>query len=65
LVIEKDSKNLKTASEYLKKHSAMFLGQLKSRQKILESQFNAINALNFRPTFTESFESAEAFLNAL
>ena len=65
LVIEKDSKNLKTASEYLKKHSAMFLGQLKSRQKILESQFNAINALNFRPTFTESFESAQAFLNAL
>ncbi len=65
LVIEKDSENLKTASEYLKKHSAMFLGQLKSRQKILESQFNAINALNFRPTFTESFESAQAFLNAL
>ena len=65
LVIEKDSENLKTASEYLKKHSAMFLGQLKSRKKILESQFNAINALNFRPTFTESFESAQAFLNAL
>lgn len=65
LVIEKDSENLKTASEYLKKHSAMFLGQLKSRQKILESQFNAINALNFRPTFTESFVSAQAFLNAL
>ena len=65
LVIEKDSENLKTASEYLKKHRAMFLGQLKSRQKILESQFNAINALNFRPTFTESFASAQAFLNAL
>jgi predicted nucleotidyltransferase component of viral defense system len=65
LVIEKDSDNLKTASEFLKKHREIFLGQLKSRQKILESQFNAINVLNFRPTFTESFVSAQAFINAL
>ena len=34
-------------------------------QKMLEVQFNAINALNYKPTFTESFESAQAFLNKL
>ena len=65
LVIEKDSENLKTAAEYLKKNRQPFLSQLESRQQILEVQFNAINALNYKPTFTESFESAQAFLNKL
>jgi predicted nucleotidyltransferase component of viral defense system len=65
LVIEKDSKNLKTAAEYLKKHRQTFLSQLESRKEILEVQFNAINALNYKPTFTASFESAQAFLNKL
>jgi len=41
------------------------LSQLESRQQILEVQFNAINALNYKPTFTESFESAQSFLNKL
>jgi predicted nucleotidyltransferase component of viral defense system len=65
LVIEKDSENLKTAAEYLKKHGQTFLSQLESRQQILEAQFNAINTLNYKPTFKESFESAKAFLNKL
>lgn len=65
LVIEKDSENLKTAAEYLKKNSQTFLSQLESRQQILEAQFNAINALNYKPTFKESFESAKVFLNKL
>ena len=65
LVIEKDSENLITAAEYLKKHRQTFLSQLESRQQILEAQFNAINVLNYKPTFTESFESAKAFLNKL
>ena len=65
LVIEKDSENLKTAAEYLKKNRQPFLSQLESRQQILEVQFNAINALNYKPTFKESFESAQAFLNKL
>lgn len=65
LVIEKDSENLKTAAQYLKKHRQTFLSQLESRQQILEAQFNAINTLNYKPTFKESFESAKAFLNKL
>ena len=65
LVIEKDSENLKTAAEYLKKHSQTFLSQLELRQKILEAQFKAINTLNYKPTFKESIESAKVFLNKL
>jgi predicted nucleotidyltransferase component of viral defense system len=65
LVIEKDAENLKTAAQYLKKHRQTFLSQLESRQQILEAQFNAINTLNYKPTFKESFESAKVFLNKL
>jgi len=65
LVIEKEPEGLVQASSFLVKHREMFLDQLKTRRKVLEAQFNAIDRLNYQPSYDQALGLASRFLMAL
>ena len=65
LVIEKEPHALKTAAPYLVKHRASFLHQLATRRHIFELQFDAIDRLQHRPSFSEALALAKDFLSQL
>jgi predicted nucleotidyltransferase component of viral defense system len=65
LVIEKEPEGLVQASPFLVKHRELFLDQLKTRRKVLEAQFNAIDRLTYQPSYDQALGLASRFLRAL
>lgn len=65
LVIEKEAKDLETASQFLSKNREIFLDQLKTRRKVLEAQFNAIARLSYQPSYDHALDLASRFLMGL
>jgi Nucleotidyl transferase AbiEii toxin, Type IV TA system len=65
LVIERDPASLLAASRFLVRHRDAFLDQVHTRAAILRRQFEAIDALKYRPGFDEAAARAKAFLQRL
>jgi predicted nucleotidyltransferase component of viral defense system len=65
LVIEREPKALVAASKYLIRHRAEFLEQIQSRSRILKLQFEAIDALAYKPTYEKAAKRAAEFLRGL
>lgn len=65
LVIEREPEALATAAPYLLKHRNAFLQQTNQREQVLKAQFEAIDALGYRPTYEEAADAASAFLMQL
>jgi len=65
LVIEKERKALAGAARFLVRHRTGFLGQLRSRARVLRAQFEAIDAMRYRPAYDECVSRVERFLLAL
>ncbi|WP_090139216.1 nucleotidyl transferase AbiEii/AbiGii toxin family protein [Limnohabitans sp. DM1] len=65
LVIEREPDALATASPYLTRHRAAFLSQLEQRRAVLSAQFEAIDTLEYRPSYNESLERARIYLSQL
>ncbi len=65
LVIEREPKALATAAPYLVRHREAFLTQIQQRRTVLGAQFEAIDALGYRPRYDEAVERASRFLMQL
>jgi predicted nucleotidyltransferase component of viral defense system len=65
LVIEREPQALLAVSRHLVRHKTEFLQQLHSRAGILKLQFDAIDALAYRPTYEEAANRASEFLRHL
>lgn len=65
LVIEREPAALRRAHPFLTRHRQTFLGQIQSRAAVLRAQFDAIDALGYRPTFDEAVKRATRFLQSL
>lgn len=65
LVIEREPVALRRAHAFLTRHRQAFLEQLASRASVLRAQFDAIDALDYRPAFDEAAERAARFLRSL
>jgi Nucleotidyl transferase AbiEii toxin, Type IV TA system len=65
LVIEREPASLRSAAPFLVRHRAAFIEQLVGRRDVLRAQFDAIDALNYRPTFEEAAARAMRFLERL
>lgn len=65
LVIEHDPEGLRAAAPWLCRHRATFLAQLASRAPVLRAQFEAIDALAYRPTYDDAVARATTFLEGL
>ena len=65
LVIQKEPAALREAAPYLTKHRDAFLYQLNTRQPIFELQFEAIDRLQHKPSFSQAFALAKDFLSHL
>jgi len=65
LVIEREPEALTAAAEHLVRHRAAFVEQLSQRAAVLRAQFDAIDALKYRPTFDDAARRATEFLVAL
>jgi Nucleotidyl transferase AbiEii toxin, Type IV TA system len=65
VVIERDPSSLLAASKFLVRHRDAFLDQVHTRAVILRQQFEAIDALKYRPGFDEAVARAKAFLLGL
>ncbi|MDO9292111.1 MAG: nucleotidyl transferase AbiEii/AbiGii toxin family protein [Hydrogenophaga sp.] len=62
LVIEREPDALATAAPYLVRHREAFLAQIGQRRAVLNAQFEAIDALDYRPGYDEAVERASRFL---
>jgi hypothetical protein len=56
---------LRRATPFLTRHAKEFVGQLASRRKVLQTQFEAIDTLDYQPSFDEAVARAAEFLNSL
>lgn len=65
LVIEREPDDLATAAPYLTRHRETFLSQLEQRRAVLSAQFEAIDKLEYRPSYNESLERARIYLSQL
>ena len=65
LVIDKHRAELDTAARYLIRHRDSFIRQLHDRQSILKAQFEAIDTLDYQPSFEQARQSCEKFLSDL
>lgn len=65
LVIDREPKALRAAAQFIVRYRDSFLEQLKSRHKILNMQFNAIDAWKYQPPFLDCVDIAERFLMRL
>lgn len=69
LVIEREPAALRQAAPFLTRHAKEFVGQLASRRKVLQAvlqaQFEAIDTLDYQPSFDEAVARAAEFLNSL
>jgi hypothetical protein len=65
LVIEREPLALTTAGPYLAKHRDAFLQQVDQRKFVLKTQFDAIDVLDYRPSYEQAATMASAFLKSL
>jgi len=65
LVIQREPASLTKAGAFLMKHREPFLAQLESRKAILRESFDAIDTLDFDPTFDECVKRVNRFLIGL
>lgn len=65
LVIEREPDALATAAPYLVRHRDAFLTQIEQRRVVLSAQFEAIDALGYRPRYDEAVDRASRFLRQL
>ena len=65
LVIEREPMALATASSFLTRHRAEFLKQVDQRKAVLKAQFEAIDTLDYRPSYEQAAESVAVFLLSL
>lgn len=65
LVIEREPDALATASPYLTRHREAFLSQLEQRRAVLSAQFEAIDTLDYRPSYNESLQRVGLYLTQL
>jgi hypothetical protein len=65
LVIEREPDALTTAAPYLVRHRDAFLKQIRQRREVLNAQFEAIDALGYRPPYDEAVDRASRFLTQL
>ena len=65
LVIEREPKALATAGPFLAKHRGAFLQQVDQRKLVLKAQFDAIDVLDYRPSYEQAADAASAFLMQL
>lgn len=65
LVIEREPEPLRAAARFLVRHRTAFLHQLAERTAVLRAQFEAIDALKYKPTFDDAAARAKSFLLSL
>jgi predicted nucleotidyltransferase component of viral defense system len=65
LVIEREPDALRQAAPFLTRHAKEYLAQLASRRKVLQAQFEAIDTLDYQPTYDAAVATASGFLNSL
>jgi len=65
LVIEREPSALASASPYLTRHRDEFLKQVDQRRSVLKAQFEAIDTLDYQPSYEQAAESVAAFLLSL
>lgn len=63
-VAQADPGAIATALPFMRRHGAAFLQQLSDRQMQLRREFEAIDVLDFRASFDECVERAQALLGA-
>ena len=65
LVIEREPDALRQAAPFLTRHAKEFLAQLASRRKVLQAQFEAIDTLDYQPSYDQALLLAQDFLHSL
>jgi hypothetical protein len=65
LVIEREPEALRVAAPFLTRHRAVLLDQIAKPGRGLLASFEAIQILNYKPTYTHCVEVASAFLRAM
>jgi predicted nucleotidyltransferase component of viral defense system len=65
LVLDREPDALISASQYLLRHRDEFISQLDSREQALRAEFNAIDTLEYTPTFEDCIERVRIFLQRL
>jgi Nucleotidyl transferase AbiEii toxin, Type IV TA system len=65
LVIEREPSALAAASSFLTRHRDEFLKQVEQRKRVLQAQFDAIDTLDYQPTYEDAAKSVSDFLLSL
>jgi hypothetical protein len=65
LLIERKRRALMGAAPFLVRHRRAFLAQLRSREALLRAQFDAIDAMRYRPAYDDCVTRVERFLESL
>lgn len=65
LVIEREPKALQAAAPFLMRHRDTFLSQIRQRRRVLSAQFDAIDALHYRPRYDDAVDRTSSFLTNL
>jgi predicted nucleotidyltransferase component of viral defense system len=65
LVIEREPVALATASAFLTRYRDQFLLQVDQRKAVLKAQFEAIDTLDYQPTYEQAADSVAAYLLSL
>jgi predicted nucleotidyltransferase component of viral defense system len=65
LVIEREPQALAAAGPYLLKNRDAFLQQVDQCKLVLKAQFDAIDVLDYRPSYEQATDAASTFLMQL
>ena len=65
LVIEKEPESLINARDYLLRHRDVFLSQLVDRRLAIRTEFDAIDTLDYQPSFEDCVARVNGFLREL
>lgn len=65
LIAEREPEALMAAAEWMVRHAAAVFQQLDERYEPLKKQFDAVDALNFHPTFDQACDILKAILTAM
>ena len=65
IVIEREPTALAAASSFLTRHRGDFLKQVDQRKVVLKAQFEAIDTLEYQPSYEQAATSVSAFLLSL
>ena len=65
IVIEREPMALAAASSFLTRHRGEFLKQVEQRKVVLKAQFEAIDTLEYQPSYEQAAASVSAFLLSL